>query len=279
MNFRLDTSIFSKVIPLLLGGLLTTACSRTPVTKRTQFNLLPDKLMLPLGASSYDQMLDGVSRQKGTEDHEVLKKVGKRISAVADKPDYDWRYSLIDDEETVNAWCLPGGKIAFYSGILPVLENEAGMAFVMGHEVGHATAHHGAERLSQQVAVLGGIGALYLYVDNKTEMNTTQQAVLLGALGVGAQVGVVLPFSRMHEKEADVIGMMYMARAGYPPRQSMEVWDRMSAQSDGLELPAFLSTHPADERRKDNLSDWLGRARKRFQRNKLDEETTEALWK
>lgn len=265
---------------LLLGlSLALTGCSRTPVTKRAQLNLIPDGIMLPLGASSYTQMLEGVSKVKGTEDNQVLKRVGERISDVANEPKYDWQYTLIDDDETINAWCLPGGKIAFYTGVLPVLENEAGMAFVMGHEVGHATAHHGSERLSQQLAVLGGLAGLYLYLDDRTQLSDTQQGVILAALGVGAQVGVILPFSRMHEKEADVIGMMYMARAGYPPRQSLRVWDRMSEASGGGKVPAFISTHPSDERRQDNLRDWLDRAKKRFERNKLDEDTLATIWK
>ena len=267
-----------KTLFLTVALLLTAACSKTPVTGRSQFNLIPDGLMIPLGASSYDSMLQGVKLQKGTEDHQLLKEVGGRISTVADKPQYEWRYRLIDDDDTINAWCLPGGKIAFYTGILPVLENEAGMAFVMGHEVAHATAHHGAERLSQQLGVLGGLGGLYLYLDDKDQLTDTQKGVLLATLGLGAQVGVVLPFSRLHEKEADIIGMMYMARAGYPPRQALKVWDRMAAEKDGLQLPAFLSTHPADDARKANLQDWLERARKRYQRNKRDHDSTTPLW-
>ena len=267
-----------KTLFLTATLLLSAACSKTPVTGRSQFNLLPDSLMIPLGASSYDSMLQGVKLQKGSEDHALLKEVGGRISGVADKPKYKWRYRLIQDDETINAWCLPGGKIAFYTGILPVLQNEAGMAFVMGHEVAHATAHHGAERLSQQLGVLGGLGGLYLYMDDKDQLSDTQKGVLLAALGLGAQVGVVLPFSRLHEKEADTIGMMYMARAGYPPRQALKVWDRMEAEQDGLQLPAFLSTHPSDGARKANLKDWLERARKRYERNQRDHDSTTPLW-
>lgn len=279
MNLRLPSPPLRRLA--VLAGLVTglSACSKTPVTGRTQFNLIPDKLMLPLGASSYDQMLEGVRKVTGDTSNTTLNRVGKRISKVADKPGYDWQYTLVEDDETINAWCLPGGKIAFYTGVLPVVQNEAGMAFVMGHEVGHATAHHGAERLSQQLAVLGGIGGLYLFLNDRTQLNQTQQGVLLAALGVGAQVGVILPFSRMHEKEADVIGMMYMARAGYPPRQSIAVWDRMTEATGGSKVPAFVSTHPSDAKRQANLKDWLDRAKKRFDRNNLGEETTTTLWK
>ena len=263
---------------LLAGALLAGACSKVPVTGRRQFNLVPDDVMLPLGKSAYAEMLSDVTVVRTGDDAETLKAVGKRIAAVANQPKYKWRTSLIDDDETINAWCLPGGKIAFYSGILPVVRNEAGMAFVMGHEVGHAVAHHAAERMSQQLAVLGGLGALYLYMDHRTELSDEQKGLILAALGVGAQVGVILPFSRKHEKEADLIGLMYMARAGYPPGQAIKVWDRMEAATGGSSVPAFLSTHPSDETRKANLRDWLPRARKRYQRNKLDRDTTARLW-
>jgi len=253
-------------------------CSKAPVTERVQFNLIPDKLMAPLGASTYKEMLGAEALEKGSQRHNVLKKVGKRISKVAHKPDYKWRYSLIDDDKTINAWCLPGGKIAFYTGILPILENEAGMSFVMGHEVAHATAHHGSERLSQQLAVLGGLTALYVYMDGNTDISDDSKATIVGALGVGAQFGFVLPFSRKHEKEADIIGMMYMARAGYPPQESVQVWNRMAEAGGKNRVPVFLSTHPSHGQRKQNLRDWLPQAKKRYERNKLTEDTTRAIW-
>ncbi|HCH63384.1 MAG TPA: hypothetical protein DFR83_11300, partial [Deltaproteobacteria bacterium] len=169
-----------------------TACSKTPVTERIQFNVIPEAVMVPLGKSAYQEMLSAEQLESGTDRHERLKKVGKRVSKIANQPRYRWRYSLIRDDDTVNAWCLPGGKIAFYSGILPILQNEAGMAFVMGHEVAHATARHSAERLSQQLAVLGGLSALYLYMENRTDMSDEMQGIIIGALGLGATVGVML---------------------------------------------------------------------------------------
>ena len=152
------------------------------------------------------------------------------------------------------------------------------MAFVTGHEVGHAVAHHGAERLSQQLTMLGGLTALYLYLDDKTKMNDDQKSMLVAALGLGAEVGVLLPFSRRHEKEADIIGMMYMARAGYPPEESIEVWDRMRKIAGGSSMPAFLSTHPAHRKRKDNLRSWMRNAQKRYKRNRRDEDSQATLW-
>lgn len=263
----------------LLLACLTMACTRAPVTDRLQYNLIPESVMLPLGKSAYADMLSGQKLEKSGDDFEKLKAVGKRISKVAQRPDFKWRYALIEDKDTINAWCLPGGKIAFYTGILPVLQNEAGMAFVMGHEVGHATARHGAERLSQQLTVLGGLAGLSIYLDRRTEMKEEQRNLLLAALGVGAQVGVLLPFSRKQEKEADVIGMMYMAGAGYPPSEALKVWNRMEEAAGGASLPAFLSTHPSNDQRKGNLKDWVARAEKRYQRNRLSQDTTTALWR
>jgi len=257
---------------------LTTACSKAPVTDRVQFNLIPDRIMTPLGTSTYKEMLSAERVEKGSDRHDVLRKVGKRVSKVANQPGYKWRYALIKDDDTVNAWCLPGGKIAFYSGILPVLRNEAGMSFVMGHEVAHATAHHSAERLSQQLAVAGGLTALYLYLDGNTELKDETKNIIVGALGLGAHVGYMLPFSRKHEKEADIIGMMYMARAGYPPEESVAVWNRMDKLSGGGAMPMFLSTHPSHGQRKRNLRDWMPQAKKRYARNALNEDTQRVVW-
>ena len=152
------------------------------------------------------------------------------------------------------------------------------MAFVMGHEVGHAMARHGAERISQQATMIGGLTALYLYLDNKSDMPDDAKNMLMAALGVGVELGVMLPFSRAHEKEADVMGMMYMANAGYPPHESIDVWTRMSADRKGLEVPAFLSTHPTHKQRKKNLREWMPAAKKKYARNKLQRDTLSKLW-
>jgi Zn-dependent protease with chaperone function len=165
-----------------LSLLATTACTRAPVTQRAQLNVIPDPLMRSLGKSAYDEMLVGLDLEKKSEDSKTLNKVGKKISRIASKPKYGWRYSLIDDDETINAWCLPGGKIAFYKGILPVLKNEAGMGFVMGHEVGHAVAHHSAERLTQQATVLGGLTVLYMHLDKNTDLPEESKNILMAAL-------------------------------------------------------------------------------------------------
>ena len=269
----------SRRLTFLWVGMVAIGCSRAPFTNRLQFNVVPDPLMVSLGEATYGEMLGRANVDRDTEDAKILKRVGKRISKVARKPSYRWRFALIEDDDTINAWCLPGGKIAFYSGILPVLRNEAGMSFVMGHEVGHAMAHHGAERMSQQAAVLGGLTAMYLYLDNKTDMPDRSRNILMAALGVGLEVGVLLPFSRAHEKEADVAGIMFMAKAGYPPEESIDVWTRMGQQAGRSALPTFMATHPSHKQRKKNLREWMSSAKKRFDRNKLKQDTVSPLWK
>jgi predicted Zn-dependent protease len=254
------------------------ACRKVPVTGRRQFDVIPDSIMNPLGADAYAEMLADARLQTGTTDAELLKSIGKRIARVT-KAGYAWEFKLIDDRSTVNAWCLPGGKVGVYTGILPVSRNEAGLAFILGHEIGHAVARHSGERMSQQIAVLGGLLGLNVYLQRKTELTENQRLVVLAALGLGAEVGLILPFSRKHESEADVIGMMYMARAGYPPTEALEFWSRMDRKAGGTSMPAFLSTHPSDETRRERLRDWLDRARKRYQRNRLDADTTRTLWR
>lgn len=262
---------------LLAVGAIVVACHKVPVTGRRQYNLIPEKLMIGIGRSTFNSTLDGARVQRKGDDARVLKQVGGRISRVAKRPDLDWTYALIKDD-TINAWCLPGGYIGFYTGILPTLKHEAGMAFVMGHEVGHAMARHGSERLSQHLSVLGGMVGLYAVLEGKTKLKTEQKALVVGALGVATELAVILPFSRMHESEADAIGVMYMAEAGYPPAEAIAVWDRMAANTGPRTVPVFLSTHPSHAQRKKTIQKWLPAARKRYQRNRLDRNTTTALW-
>lgn len=265
---------------LILAGataVIAAACIKVPYTGRRQFNLVPDSIMNGLGADTYTTMLQGQPLRTDGRDATILTRVGQRIAQVAHKPKYDWQFRLIE-EDTLNAWCLPGGKIGFYTGILPVLKNEAGMAFVMGHEVGHATARHGSERLSQNLAMVGGLSVLDAYLAGEAKLSDQQRGLVLGALGVGAQVGVMLPFSRKHESEADVIGLMYMASAGYPPEESIVVWDRMGAAAKGPRPPAFLSTHPTNAKRQEVLRDWMDLATKRYQRHRLAGDMQATIW-
>jgi len=259
-------------------GLFGAACAKVPVTGRKQFDIIPESVMMGLGRSQWTETVHGARVTRKGEDADTLRSVGDRISKVANRPDYAWRYALIDEPD-VNAWCLPGGYIGFYTGVLPVLKNEAGMAFVMGHEVGHAVAHHGGERLSQQLAILGGLAGVGLYLEGKEKLTDTQRGIILGALGAGAEVGIALPFSRKHESEADAIGLMFMAGAGYPPDESIKLWDRMTQIVGPQKIPTFLSTHPSNEKRQKNLREWMPKAKKRFERNRLSHDTLKTLWK
>jgi len=266
-------------LALVATGYLVVACSKVPILGRRQLNLIPNAIMLPIGSSAYDSTLAGLEVAQQGEKHDTIQDVGERIAKVAGSQRYDWEFALVRDDETLNAWALPGGKVAVYSGLLPVCRNEAGLAFILAHEAGHVVARHGSERLSQQLAVLGGLTGLYLFLDNKTELSQEQQAIILAAAGVGSEVGLVLPFSRKHEREADVIGMMYMAGAGYPPQQAIDIWTRMEDSGSGSALPAFLSTHPSHDDRQENLQAWLPKAERRWERNQLERDTTDALWK
>jgi len=260
---------------LLTLGLL--ACHKVPFTNRVQFNLVPDGVMDQIGAKSYLNTLQQNSVVHGSAANGVLNKVGARIATQASQPKFKWQYNLIDSTQ-VNAWCLPGGKIAFYTGILPIVRDEAGMAFVMGHEVGHAVARHGAERMTTQLTLLGGMAGLELFLSNRSKLTPAQQAGIMAAIGLTAEVGVMLPYSRHQESEADVIGLMYMSGAGYPPGESIKMWDRMDQLAGGKKVPAFLSTHPSNAQRKRVLSGWMDNARKRYQRNKLRYDTLKTLW-
>lgn len=262
---------------ILIAGLLVSGCKRHPITGKRQVNAVPDNVMNNLGKTSYQETLAASNVAAKGPNVNVLDRVGKRISQAANEPKFDWQYNLIA-EDTVNAWCMPGGYIGFYTGILPFLENEAGMAFVMGHEVGHATARHSGQRLTQQLGVAGALTLVQAFLSNSEKVSAQNKELLYGALGLGAEVGVILPFSRAHESEADLIGLMYMSDAGYPPEQAIPVWERMDSGA-GSRPPEFLSTHPAPKTRIKNIREWLPRARKRYNRNKLARENvTQPLW-
>jgi Zn-dependent protease with chaperone function len=229
----------------LAGLAALAACVTNPYTGRDQFLLTTEEQEVQLGVQGYQEVLSGERLSKDPRETEPVRKVGQRIAAAAKRADFRWEFNTIVDDETVNAWCMPGGKIAFYTGIFPALKDEAGMAFVMGHEVSHALLRHGGERISQNLAaeVIGGL--LAAGIGGKDEK---KQALVLGCFGLAAGLGVLLPFSRSHESEADALGLKLMAQAGYDPRQGVEVWRRMAALGGGG-TPEFLSTHPSHETR------------------------------
>lgn len=240
--------------PLLAGVLLialTTACSTNPETGRSGFTMVPDSYMNSLGAQAYQEVLQAESTSTDPRMTEVVNRVAARITA-ASPEQMDWEVTLVESKQA-NAFVLPGGKIVVYTGILPICETEAGLAFVMGHEVGHALARHGSERASQQMGLQG-----ILAIASATLGQSANHDMFMGAIGAGAQYGVLLPFSRSHESDADHTGIRLMARAGYDPRVSPGLWIRMAGL--GEQPPEFASTHPSSERRAAELEELMDEA-------------------
>lgn len=249
------------IVTLGLSAILGSGCATVPVTGSRSFNLIPEEQELALGLDSYQQVLAGADLVRSGPDLEMVQRVGARIAEVSHRPDFQWEFNLIRDDAMVNAFCLPGGKVAVYTGILPVAKTEAGLATVMGHEIGHAIARHGGQRMTNQLAFqIGGMGLAALL----KEKNPATRDLLLSAYGVGGQVGVLLPFSRSHESEADHIGLVYMAKAGYDPREAISFWQRMEAASGGGAPPEWISTHPSHESRVGHLEELMPEALKHY---------------
>lgn len=244
---------------------LVIACKTVPITGRKQFNLISDAQILPMSFAQYEGFLKENKLSTNTSQTKEVKDVGARISKAVDKfmrangmtaeaDAYRWEFNLVEDP-TVNAWCMPGGKVVFYTGILPICKNEDGIAAVMGHEIAHAVAKHGQERMTQGYAAqLGGV-AVALGTSGKPE--ETQQ-IWQAVYGIGSQVGM-LKYSRVHETEADKMGMVFMIMAGYNPQEAVNVWIRMKERSTS-QPPEFLSTHPSHETRIKTLTDYIPEA-------------------
>lgn len=213
-----------------------------------------------MGVQSYNEVLGKEKESGDPRLTEVVKRVGKRIAAVSAMPDLNWEVRLLESKQQ-NAFALPGGKIAVYTGILPVCANEAGLAAVLGHEVSHVIARHGAQRMSQQILLTGAMTAASISLSNNKD-----RGLILGALGLGTALGITLPFSRTDETEADQIGLTYMALAGYDPREAIHFWNRFAQENKGSKTLEFLSTHPADETRSKRLQDLLPRALDEYQK-------------
>ena len=238
-------------------ALLFQGCAEVPITHRSALHLVPESELLSMSLQQYDEVLNKSKLSTNTREVEMVRRVGNRIAKAAEAflaetgqqnkiKDYHWEFNLIQDDKTVNAWVMPGGKAAVYTGILPYTQNEAGLAVVLGHEVGHALADHGNERMSE--ALLANMGGMALSVALSQEPQVTQQ-LFMAVYGAGANLGFLLPYSRLQESEADRIGLTLMARAGYDPRQAIPFWVRMSKQEGKSSPPEFLSTHPAPETR------------------------------
>ncbi len=247
--------------------LLVTACASVPITGRQQLQLVPTGTLLSMSNQQYSEFLDQHELSDDEEQVQMVKDVGNKIAAAVEQylveegleeeiENYDWEFHLVEDE-AVNAFAMPGGKVVIFTGIMPVAENENGLAVIMGHEIAHVVANHGNERMSQGLLTqFGGIALATALRDYPA----TTQSLFMAAYGAGAQIGVLLPYSRLHESEADHLGLIFMAIAGYDPREAPRFWERMSAKKQNAAPPEFLSTHPADQRRIENLEELLPEA-------------------
>jgi predicted Zn-dependent protease len=235
---------------------LAFSCATNPFTGKSTLALVSNSEILPSAFQQYSQFLTENKVVSGTPDAKKVESIGTKIKVAAERwlnangqsdylKNYQWEYKLIDDK-SVNAWCMPGGKIVVYTGILPVTKDDAGLATVLSHEVSHALANHGQQRMSAGLLQQLGQAGVAAAVGNKSKET---QDLAMTAYGVSTQYGGMLPFSRGHESEADKIGLTLMAIAGYNPDQAIAFWDRMSANSNGQAPPEFMSTHPSDATR------------------------------
>lgn len=271
----MKNSFLIIIILIFISG-----CSTVPITERKRVNVVSDKTILPASFAQYESFISENKVSTDVKATNELKSVGINISKAVDRfmrengmkeeaDSYRWEFTLIDDP-TVNAWCLPGGKVVFYTGILPICENTDGIAAVMGHEVAHAFAKHGQERMTTAYGQQIGNIAVLLGTSGQSEES---QMLWNTIYGVGSQMGM-LAYSRTHETEADKLGMVFMIMAGYNPEEAIQVWVRMSERSNGASPPEFLSTHPSNETRIKNLTDYLPKAIVLAKKYNSEESTT-----
>lgn len=260
---------------LLIGTVATVvlvSCAKVPLTGRKQTTWISSGEMMSMSTTNYQKVLSESPRLPDSDARvQQVRRIGNNIKNAVEQflkqqnqskliKDFQWEFNVINDPKMVNAWCMPGGKVAFYTGILPVCQDDAGIAVVMGHEVAHAIAKHGNERMTLGLMQQMGGLALSVAVSQKPEQT---QNLFMSAYGLGSNVGVMLPFSRTHESEADRLGLIFMAMAGYNPEVAPKFWERMS-QGGGAQPPEFLSTHPAHETRVKNLNSYMAEAKKYY---------------
>jgi len=250
MRFRLLAAM------LVLAAILT-GCKSVPITGRSQLQLISEGQEISMGFSAFQKVLKKEKVSNDPRLNEMVRRVGARIAMATGRTDYGWEFRVLDNDKMVNAFALPGGKVVVYTGMFPVARDDAGLAAVIGHEVAHAIARHGGERVSQQMVAEGVTAAVVMSAKDPNRAN-----LYGGLLGLGATVGVLLPYSRLQESEADRLGLIFMAKAGYDPTAARDLWIRMSRANRGsAKPPQFLSTHPADDTRIRRIEHWLPEAR------------------
>src|SRR6266536_3951099 len=249
---------YPSMVATMAAAIAFAACETVPYTGRSQLQFMSPQQESELGAQAYQQTVAKAKLSSDAAASEMVARVGNRIAAVTDHPEYKWEYRLIQDDKQVNAFALPGGKVAVYTGILPVTKDENGLAAVLGHEIGHVVARHGGERMSQQM----GVNVAVETCAGLSSGNPLVVQSVSALLGAGASVGVLLPWGRAQESEADHLGLILMAKAGYDPHAARDLWVRMaelSAKGSG-KPPAFLSTHPSEATRITQIEAWMPEA-------------------
>lgn len=263
-----------KIVFFIAFGIIIYSCAKVPMSGRNQLSLVDNVELFPMAYVEYDKVLKQGKVITNSEDGQMVVKVGKRIASAVETymkangfekeiQGFQWEFNLLQ-EAIVNAWCMPGGKVAFYTGIIPVCQDEAGVAVVMGHEVAHAIASHGGERMSNGMLLNGLLGTAQAAMGQNP---TLTQNIMLQAFGVGGELGM-LSFSRKHELEADQLGLNFMALAGYDPRVAPAFWGRMEKAGSGGAPPEFLSTHPGPKRRINELNKQMPIALKYYEQSK-----------
>lgn len=263
-----------KSIIFIFTFIILIGCATVPITGRKQLSIIPNSQLLPLSYTSYQEVLNESKLSNNQEQVKMIKTVGSKIQHAVEKfmsdnkmsddlEGYAWEFNLIEDDQ-LNAWCMPGGKVAFYTGILPVCQGESGVAVVMGHEIAHAIANHGSERMSQ--GLMQELGGMALAVAIKDKPEETQ-ALFFTAYGIGITYGAMLPYSRMHESESDKLGLIFMAMAGYDPHEAPEFWKRMETMAGSPPIPEWMSTHPSPSHRIEDLNAYMPEAMKFYQPN------------
>jgi predicted Zn-dependent protease len=260
-------------LSVFLCEILLNSCGTVPISGRKQFDLIPDSEINSMSLTQYQDFISKNQVIAGTADAAMVQRVGRRLAGAVEQylrdhgnqaeiSNFKWEYNLVNSKE-VNAWCMPGGKIVVYSGILPICQGEDGLAVVLGHEISHAVAKHGGERMSTALVTQLGGQALSVALSSKPDQTRN---IFLDAYGIGSNLGVLLPFSREQESEADKLGLVFMAMAGYDPNNAISFWQRMMSASNGGAPPEILSDHPSDERRIADLKAFLPTALKSYKK-------------
>ena len=266
MSYKMNRRKFLTYIGCGCCGLMMNSCATAPITERKQLKLIPEAKLNAQAAQIYEKIKEKEKLSKDTKSLNEIKEIGKKMENAisiyfenSNIPDptiyFDWEYILIENKKVKNAWCMPGGKIAVYTGMLDVTKNTNGLAAVMGHEIAHAVAKHSVERASR--GVLLNTGTAILDIATKGKVSQINRTTGMNAVGLLSQIGIMNPFNRKQESEADYLGLIFASLSGYDIRETIKVWERMKEAKKGKEPPEFMSTHPSSTNRINNITNWI----------------------